>query len=177
MLDRAVDVAPVVMQRAEFVFHAGHDRRQRQSEVRDALGDQQPRENAVALGNEVAESDAAALFPADQNVARQHQVSDVFEADRRFVQRRTEGLGDAFDEPGGRKSLHDFAAHLFLANQIEREKREDLVRRNEIAPLVQHAQPIAIAVVAERDVVLARQHDVVRGIEIFGDWLGIHTAE
>ena len=73
------------MELAKFVFHPGDDGGQRQAGVSDALCDEKCGEHAVAFGNEMAESDAAALLAADENVPRQHQIGDVLESDRRLV--------------------------------------------------------------------------------------------
>ena len=68
---------------------------ERPAVVRDRFRDEEAGEDAVALGHEGAEADAAALLAADEHVAREHQVGDVLEADRRLVQRRAERLGDS----------------------------------------------------------------------------------
>ena len=50
------------------------------------VGQQQRIQDAIALGQMAADADAAGLFAANQDVALQHEVADVLEADAAFVQ-------------------------------------------------------------------------------------------
>ena len=93
------------------------------------------------------------------------------------MQRRTERLRDALDQPRRGERFHDLAAAMFLAHEVEREQRDDLVRRDEVAALVEDAEAVGVAVVADGEVVFAGEHDVARGGEVLGDRLGIHAAE
>src|SRR5207244_10447973 len=96
---RAVEVAAVVVQAAELLLHRRDDVGERSAEVRDALGDQQAGEDAVALRQEMPEADAAALLAADEDVPREHEVGDVLEADGSLVKAGAEGPRDFLDEP------------------------------------------------------------------------------
>src|SRR5205085_4505281 len=65
---------------AELLLHRRDDLRKRLAVVRNDLRDHQPGEHAVALRQEVAEADTAALLAADEHVAREHQIGHVLEA-------------------------------------------------------------------------------------------------
>ena len=62
---------------------------QRRARVRHDLQQQQTHQYAVAFGDVAANADAARLFAADQYVFLHHQIGNVIEAHRRFVQRQS----------------------------------------------------------------------------------------
>ena len=51
------------------------------------------------------------------------------------------------------------------------------MRRDEVAALVEDAEAVGVAVIANREIVLAGEHDVARGGEIFRNRLRIDAAE
>ena len=60
---------------------------------------------------------------------------------------------------------------------MEQQEREDLVRRDEPALRVEHAQPVGVAVLRDGEVEALGAHALGGGREVRADRLGVHAAE
>ena len=120
---------------------------------------------------------AAALLAARDGLAAVHQLGHVLEADPGLDERGSERARDAVDLEGRRERLRDPALLAAAAEDVEQQQREDLVRRDEPALRVEHAQPIGVAVLRDGEVEAPRAHALRGGREVRGDRLGVHAAE
>src|SRR3954467_6602807 len=103
--------------------------------MRPAFAHKKAGKDSVALRQKMSEADAAALLAANEDVAREHQVGHVLETDRGLVKAGAERARDLLHQPRRGERFHDLALHLFLADEVKREQRDDFLRRNE-APLL-----------------------------------------
>src|ERR1035437_8858573 len=92
---REVKAAPAVVEDAVGGVLPGDDGLERAARVRDGLEDEKGREDAVALGQVKRDAEAPGLLAADRDLAGDHLLRDVLEADRRDVEPDTEARGDA----------------------------------------------------------------------------------
>ncbi len=95
---RELKVAPAVVEDAVGGVLPGDDGLERAARVRDGLEDEKGREDAVALGQVKRDAEAPGLLAADRDLAGDHLLRDVLEADRRDVEPDTEARGDAVEE-------------------------------------------------------------------------------
>src|SRR5215831_15494859 len=144
----------------------GHQLRQKES-----------RDRGVALGKIQTRTDAAALFAANQNVLLQHQLANVFEADRHFVELAPEFRRQLVDELRHREGFSDVARKIPRPSQVPDEQRQNLVRIDESAGAVNCADAVAIPVGAKARIVFAGQHGLPQRFDVWLDGLRMHAAE
>src|SRR6185437_4795411 len=105
-----------------------------------------------------ARSDTSALLAPNQDVLFQHQLANVFESNRHFVQLALEFRGEFVYELGDGKSLRDIARELAHSRQVPHQQCEYLVRIDERSVAVDCANSVPIAIGAKSSVVLTRAH-------------------
>ena len=141
------------------------------------FGKQQRVDRGVALGQVQLGSDAAAFFAAQQNVAFQHAVADVFEADGSFPDLAAEFRGDLIDHFRRGECLGYRAFEFARAGQMPQQDRENLVRIDEGAIAVHCADAVGVAIEREACVEFALHHGALQRCDVRLDRLRIHAAE
>jgi len=79
---------------------------------------------------------AGALFAAHRDFPRENQFADVLEPDRRLVAGDVQLLRDRIDEMRRRHRPRQPARDIAKALQIERDERQDEIRRDEPVAVV-----------------------------------------
>ena len=151
-LDREIHVAAAVGEAAELGGELVERPGERAAARRQALDEQERRQDAVPLRQVERERVAAALLAAGDGLAAVHQLGDVLEADSRLAQRGAEGGRDAVDLEGRREGLRDAARDAAAAEDVEEQEGEDLVGRHEVPGGVEHAQAVRVAVLGDGEV-------------------------
>jgi hypothetical protein len=141
------------------------------------VGEQQRVEQAVALGQVALEADAARLFAAHHDLALQHVIADVLEADAVLVSSRPclaqmrssilVVLKARVTSPG---------QPLRLSTQLQQDG-EDLVRIDKFAVLVGGADAVRVAVGAEASVALVGDDRFAEGADVRLDGFGIDAGK
>ena len=106
-----------------------------------------------------------------------HELRDVLEPDGCLEKRHAELLRDAIDEERRRERLRDAAGEFPSAVAVQEEKGEDAVRRNEVAPAVEDAQPVRVPVVRDGEIEPPRDDLFRSRPEVGRDRLGMNSAE
>src|SRR3954469_22230329 len=96
--------------------------------------------------------EACAFFSADCDLVSLDEFTDVFKADRSLVKLNLVMVGKSIHEVGGRYGLRDSVFPLPTLNQIVEEKRDDIVRLDEGAVLIDDAKAISVPVRRDSDV-------------------------
>src|SRR6266404_7759264 len=122
-----IEIDATVMVFAKFGVQRAEQFTERLAVPSHQFGQKQRRYGGVALGKVQAGADSAAFFAPDQNILLQHQLANVFEADRNFVQLAIEFRGKLIDQLGHGKRLGNIAGELTRAREVPDEQREDLV--------------------------------------------------
>ena len=143
---------------AEFGSKHGQQLAKRFAVPGHQLRQEQRRNRSVAFGDVEVGANAAAFFPADQNVLLEHQLTDVFEADGRFVKCAAELGGKFVNEFGNRKSFGNVSRQVASPRQVPDEQCKDLVRIHERTVAVDGADAVSIAIGAQAGVEFSGEH-------------------
>src|SRR5690349_3425093 len=106
------------------------------------FGYQQTSQNAVLFGNVSLDGEASRFFTADDDSVCFDQFANVFEPDRSLVQFTIAAFGHRVQKMGRSHASRRSAAPPTGFNQIIQQQRNDLIRRNERATLVQDAESV-----------------------------------
>ncbi len=92
------------------------------------------------------DADSARLFAANEDVVLQHEIADVLEPNAVFVERLIVFGSDAIEHLGGVEGARHATGPALALQQPTQQDGENLVWIDEVAVLIDRAQPIGIAV-------------------------------
>ena len=162
----AVLLLQVAHQLAERLAFFRHDGRQ-----------QQRIQNAVALGQVATNADSAGFLAADEDVALEHEVADVLEADTALVHFAAVFRADAIDHASGVEGANDFARPLLALQQPLEDDRENLVRVHEAAVFGDGTEAVGIAICGKPRGALLAHYRLLKQFDVRQDGLGINARE
>src|SRR3984957_5301496 len=171
------EVNAAVVMFAKFVLQHGDEFTEALTVPGHDFGQKQGIHGGVAFGQVEFGADAAAFLAAEENVAFEHAVANVFEADRGFPDFAAEFRGDLVDHFGGGKSFGDFAGKLTGTGEMPEQDGENLVRIDERAIAIDCADAVGVAVEAKTRVVFSFDHGLAERGDVRLDGFGIHAAE
>src|SRR5205807_394069 len=96
-----MEIAPGVVVGTVFFLQAFHQLSQALAFIGHYVGQQQSIEKAIALRQVALDADSAGLLSADEDLALQHQVTDVFESNAALDQFAAMLCGYAIQHAGG----------------------------------------------------------------------------
>src|SRR5580704_3788778 len=172
-----VQVHAVVIVFAEFGLQRRYEFAEALSVPGHHFGEEQRIHCRVALGQVQFGSDAPAFFAAKEDVAFQHAVADVFEANGSFPDLAVELRSDLVDHFCGGKSFCHRAFEFARAGEMPQQDRENLVRVDERAVAVHRADAVGIAIQREASVELAFDHGALQRGDVRFNRLGIYATE
>src|SRR6185437_9543356 len=119
----------------------------------------------------------AAFFAAQQDVAFEHPVADIFEADRRLPDFAAEELRNLVYHFRGGKRLRHVAAQPARPREMPQQDGKNLVRCDERSIRVHRADAIRIAIERESRAIAPAAHGAPQRLHMGFDWLRVHAAE
>ena len=119
----------------------------------------------------------SALLASRRHLAAVHQVRDVLEPDRRLEERGVQLLGDPVDQERRREGLRDPAREPPAPEGVKKEQSEHAMRRHERAVLVEHSEPVGVAVLGDCEVEPPGHDFPVSRVQVRPDRLGMDAAE
>ena len=162
----AVFLLETLDQLAEGLLLLGHD-----------VGDEQRIQQAIALRQMAADSDAAGLLAADQDVFGEHQVADKLEANAMLVQLASVTRGDTVEHRRCVECAGHAAGPAFALQNPLQDDRVDFVRIDEIAVLVGGSNAVRIAIGDQAGVAFLRDDHVLAGADVGLDGLRIDAGK
>src|SRR5690349_19472671 len=123
------------------------------------------------------DSDSSGLLAADQNVAFQHEIADVFETDPALVQLASVLGCDTVDHFRGVECAHHLAGPLLSFEQPAKDDGIDLVRIDETSIFSHRAYAIRVTVGDQASMAALAYNCLLRLSYVWLDWLGIDAGE
>ena len=87
-----------------------------------------------------------AFFAADGDLVLLNELANVFEANRRFIQRNAVMLGQRINQVGGRDRFGHTVLPAAALDEVIEQQGDDVVWRNEGPVLVHDAESVSIAI-------------------------------
>ncbi len=172
-----VEVNTSVVMFAKFFVERGEQFTEGLAVPGHEFGEEKRRDGGVALGEIEAEANAAAFFTADQNVLFEHQFTDVFKADRNFVELAIEFCCELVNEFGDGEGFRDVTRKIAHAGEVPDEERKNLVRIDEGTIAVDCADAVTVAVGGKASVIFSGKDGIAESKDVRLDGLGIDAAE
>src|SRR5260370_5901390 len=134
-------------------------------------------EDATALGKMAGDADASGFFSADEDLALQHEIADVLEANAALVQLASVTGSDAGEHACGVEGAHDFSRPLPALQQPAQQHGVNLVRIHEAAVFGDGADAVGVAIGNKTGVTLFADHRLLQHLHMRLDRLRIDSRK
>src|SRR6516162_377323 len=139
-------VGAAVVMLAVFLLKISHEPTQRLALFSHDVRQQKGVQQTISLRQVAAYADAARFFTADEDVAIQHEIADVFETDAAFMQLTTVFCGDAVEHAGCIESPDDIALPSSSLQDPLQDDGVTLVRIDEAAVFSHRAEAVSVTI-------------------------------
>src|SRR3954468_7221372 len=123
------------------------------------------------------QSDPAALFTADENFALEHQLRNIFEANRTLEDFQTEVSCNAREDQALRVRPRYCPTPALVSINVQKQQCKSLKRVDETAGLVHDAKAVGVAVGRQANMTARLSHSHSERLELRHHGFGIDSSE
>src|SRR5258708_17661796 len=172
-----VQVNAAVLMLAKFRMKRGEQFAERFTVPCHEFSEKKRRDGSVAFGEIETEAEAATLFASNKNIVREHELTDVFEADGNFVELAIEFCGELVDKFCDGKWFCNFARKIAHPGKVPDQHGKALVWIDEGAVAVDSAKAVAVTVGGEARVIFSRDNGVAERANMRLDGFRMNVAK